>query len=283
MSHRNHQVFPHPVLSPHRSDYGEQCHFEAQVPHSVLSHGGRNINITLRFNLTSESLLSLIEEGKATYMAVLECSRTYQRQSFPSRAADEVLVLDHGEWQDALLLTPYVASTEELPSFRSHEHSTLIQALAPQGISLPAGAILAVGNSIEIDLEEEEAVESIFDLAPDRSLVEGTFSTDLTGERIAINLHPDEREAIERIRRQPRLEPLLHQALYLHALEEALRGLDDHSERRWSQRLRQKLERMNIQVDGEDLAERSEFYAQKLLENPFARMLDALHQEDHDA
>ena len=281
MSHGNLHNFPYPVLSPQRSDYHARCHFAVQIPHAALSRGGI-INIALKFSLSSEFLLSLIEERKAAYMAMVECARTYQRQSFPFRSADEVLELDHGEWPDSLQLTPYVTSTQPLPAFHSAEHSSLIQALAPQGINLPVGAFLAIGHSVSIEPEEEEAVVSIFDLVPNRHLTQGSFRTDLTGERIAIHLHPADHKALAEMRQRSGTEPLLHQGLYLHALHKALRHIQDYGDRQWSRVLRQRLAAATAQDEHEDWAGNAETLAQQLLERPLARMLDTLRPDSGD-
>ncbi len=281
MSHRNHHIFPHPVLSPQRQDYESQYSFEVLTPHTVLFRMGQNINIRLKYQLQSNCLRNLIVENRATYMAVIECSRTYQRRSFPSCAEENDLMLNRSEWQGNLHLTPYVATTTEIPGFGTPEHSSMIRRLAPQGIDLPAGAILAVGNIIAIDLEEESAIQSIFDIVPDRGREKGTFSTELSGERIAINIHPDSLENFQNIRRQSQFEPLLHQALYLHTLHKALLGLEDHTHRRWAQVLHRRLEAKGISIS-EELADNAELYAQQLFDLPFARMLDTLNQETDD-
>ena len=61
---------------------------------------------------------------------------------------------------------------------------------------------------------------------------------------------------------------MLHQALYLHALEKAIRNLSDHAGKRWATVVQQKLEENNIFADGKELDEYSERYAQLIFQNP---------------
>ena len=245
----------------------------------MLAAGGKEIAITVKYHLSSPTLLGLIAEGQASYVSVVECTPTYRRESHVTHANEELLLLKRAEWQGTLTLTPYVAATEDIPAFAAPEHSPLIKALAPNGTDLPAGAILAIGDITEVELDDETGVESIFDLAPNRQIPTGTFTTDLTGQRIAINLHPDDLAKVNTARYQTQQEPMLHQSLYLHALDKAIRNLTDHTGKRWATVVQHKLEEHNIDADGEELVENSDRYAQLIFQNPLARMLETLQKE----
>ncbi len=278
MSHRNHRSMPHPVLSNQRQDYAPECQFNILTPQTMLAAGGKEIAITVKYLLSSPTLLELIADRRASYVSVVECARTYRRESHAAHSDEELLLLDRAEWQGTLTLTPYISATEDIPAFTAPEHNQLIKALAPGGIDLPAGAILAIGDITLVELDDDASVESIFDLAPNRQTPVGAFATDLTGQRIAINLHPDDLARVNTTRYQTQHEPMLHQALYLHALEKAIRNLPDHTGKRWATVVQHKLEEHKIYTDGEDLAENSERYAQLIFQNPLARMLNALQE-----
>lgn len=275
MSHRNHRTMPHPVLSKQRSDYAPECGFDILTPHTVLA-GGKDINITIKYQLTSPTLLELIAAERARYITVAECTRTYRRESYPSRGDEDVLTLARSDWEESLTLSPYVAATADIAGFTAPEHSAIVKALTPSGIDLPAGAILAIGDIKEVPLEPETGVAAIFDLATDRNLTVGAFSVNLTGQRIAINLHPDDFGKVNVARNQTHYEPLLHQALYLHALDKAVRNLADYPDLRWATVLRQRLAEHGFDPDADDLSENSERYAQAIFQHPLKRMLETL-------
>ena len=279
MSHRNHRTMPHPVLSKQRQDYSPECHFQVVTPQSMLAAGGKEIAITVKYVLSSPTLCELIADQRAAYVSVVECTRTYRRERYTTHSDEDLLLLNRDDWQGTLTVAPYVAATEEIPAFSAPEHSSVVKALAPSGVNLPAGAILAIGDITEVELEEDTGVKAIFDLAPNRELPVGSFGTDLTGQRIAINLHPDDLAKINAARYQTQHEPMLHQALYLHALENAIRNLADHAGKRWATVIQYKLEEYGIFASDEELSEKSEHYAQVIFENPLARMLSALHEE----
>ena len=279
MSHRNHRSMPHPVLSSQRQDYAPECQFSIVTPQTMLAAGGKEIAITVKYLLSSPTLLEMVADQKANYVSVVECTRTYRRESHATNANEELLLLNRSEWQGTLTVTPYVAATEDIAAFAAPEHSPIIKALVPGGTDLPAGAILAIGDITEVELEDETSVESIFDLAPNRQIPIGAFTTDLTGQRIAINLHPDDLTRVNTTRHQTQYEPMLHQALYLHALDKAIRNLPDHIGKRWATVIQHKLAERSIDADSDDLTENSERYAQVIFENPLERMLNALQEE----
>lgn len=282
MGHRNHSRIPHPVLSKQRRDYESGYHFAVHTPHKVLTGTGKNISVIVKYDTNSPTLLDLIAKSRAGYVSLIECADTYKRERVMSFQAEDRIDLERSGWQGKFTITPYIAATENITGFQASEHRDLIKLLAPAGIDLPAGAILAIGDVEEIELEDTPSVNSIFDLAPNRQTPIGTFSTDLTGQRIAINLHPDDFSKINRVRQQKNQELLLHQSLYLHSLDLAIRNLADHGDKRWAIIIRQKLEAQGINPNGDDLADNSESWAQKIFQNPLDRMLNTLQQEGNN-
>lgn len=280
MSHRNHRSMPHPVLSKQRQDYTPECWFRVTTPHTMLASGGKEIAITVKYDLASATLADLIAEQKANYVSVIECSRTYRRERQMSPSDEDIILLKRHEWQGTITMTPYVAATADIAGFTATELSPLVKALAPDGADLPAGAILAIGDITEIELDANTNVESIFDLAADRRLAKGQFAVDITGERIAISLHPSALALVNAARNQTRHEPVLHQALYLHALEKAVRNLPEYADKRWAAVIQRKLDENDIYVDDDELSENAERYAQTIFESPLERMLQALQREN---
>lgn len=280
MSHRNHRLIPHPVLSKQRRDYLPECYFKMSVSNKVITKGGEGISIVVEYAINSPTLLAMVEQGRAGYVALIECADTYRRERFISGQTVERIDLHRRDWEGDFFLASYVTATEEISGFTAPEHSDLIKSLTPSGFDLPVGAILAVGNVEAIALGEAPGVNSIFDLAPDRQIPVGTFSTDLTGQRIAINLHPNDLEKINIARQNANQEPVLHQSLYLHALDKAVRSLTEHEDKRWASIIRQKLEEHGISSTGNDLADQSEKLSQAIFQSqgvsPLGRMMDAM-------
>ena len=273
MSHRNHKVFPHPVLSPQRGDYEPSYWFGAVVATPVLTPQG-NINVSVVYQVECPSLLKYIEENRAACISLVECSSTYRRNRYSVSGVQDIFMLDAAELPDKFQITPYITATEDIPSFWAEEFSVVTKALVPQGIAIRAGSVLALGEMVEVEVTGEG--NSIFDLAAHSDVPSGTFSTNLQGERIAINLHRDDLRRINQLRETPERLNVLRQALYLHSLNEALRGLEDHSHRRWASVLQTKLQENGIEVDEDEMSNRSEEYAQMIFQKPLSLFLDTL-------
>ena len=50
---------PHPVLSNQRQDYAPECKFSILTPQTMLAAGGKEIAITVKYLLSSPTLLEL--------------------------------------------------------------------------------------------------------------------------------------------------------------------------------------------------------------------------------
>ena len=270
MSYRNRRLMPHPVLSPDRDDYRPEYEFSAEVPLSMVSDGGRDITITVQYRLNAPTLCDLIERGKARYCAVVECPKTYRRSSHVIQGTEDIIMLRRQEYDGRLVLTPYVAAVDSIAAFNPPElHDELQQLLPADGADLPAGAILAIGLAAEISLESPTAVESIIDLVPNSKLQSSHFAVDLSGQRIAINVHPSVWGGVQQVRSRQERQPILHQALYLHAIDKAIRSLSDSEGKRWAEVISRKMVDSGIDVnDEESLSENSETYAQQIFQNP---------------
>lgn len=284
MSYRNQRLMPHPVLSADRNDYRPGCEFVAEIPWSRISDGGRDITITVQYRLKAPTLHDLITQGQARYCTVVECPKTYRRSSHHSNeGGQDLIMLKRPEYDGKLTLTPYVAAIADIPAFKPPELDDELRRLIPAGgTDLPAGAILAIGLPTEIELDNQTAVESIIDLAPDSGLRKGQFAVDLTGQRIAINVHRNIWQDIQQLRNRSDKQPLLRQSLYLYAIEKAIRNLDDGEGKRWADVIRRKLADNGIDDDPELIAENSEIHAQQIFQNPLEGMLTALQQEGGD-
>ena len=73
------------------------------------------------------------------------------------------------------------------------------------------------------------------------------------------------------------------QALFLHSVGEALRGLADHGNKRWATVLRRTVREVKGEMADEDVAEYSERVAQEIFQGKsFSGFLDAMLPEIQD-
>ena len=283
MTYWNDRALPYPVLSPHNDDYPGKS-FSALSPDTVLSDG-RQINVTLQYKLTSQTLLDLIDNGEAEYLSLIACSRTSARSSVRGRSSEDVLTLNASDFAVSLDIAPYVIANTSINGFLSGEHHFEFRHLKPDGYTVPASGILAVGNPIRVDLDPNVGAESVFDLVPETAIARGQFEVDMGSDRVKIRVNPGDKAEIERWRAQGSFgtgQAALFPGLYLHAVTEALRNLREYEEYHWVSVLRKALEGKGLETDADIIEMKALGHAQQLLENPLGRLLEALKSDEED-
>lgn len=271
----HHRMLPFPLLAPWTEDYLNSS-FGVEVPEAVLNNG-RQVKIELFFRLHSVSLRRLIEKLEATYAVEVSCPRTFARSTHPASERHE-LNLDASDYDEEIIVTPYVASLGTFEKFRAPEHASEWSDYRPKGFSVPTAGILAVGNSTRIILKDS-ALSSVIDLIANPNVSDGSFAIQLDDERIKIHVPDAEKENIEAVRnrRGSSLEfTALFPGLYLHAVAEALRNLSNYEHTRWAFAIRNALDGSGHgEVDAELLKNDALKYAQDIMEQPLGKLLIA--------
>ena len=273
----NDRLLPHPLLAPWTDDYPGTS-FAAQVPHAVINNG-KQINLTIKYHLTSQTLLELISQGKAQFVSLLSCAKTFSRNAFPSEHEDDLCLLDAQEYSEDLKLTPYIISKKPIEGFTSGELAEEITRIRPEGFFIPIGSILAVGDSTEIELEEGGSPFAVIDLVADSNVESGMFKIDLDDNRIKVYMAPGDKAQIEGLRQHGEHSwemAILFPSVYLHAISEALRNLTYFHENRWARTMLQALERHNIAFDDDELKANALTHAQTLMGSPVGTLMRAL-------
>lgn len=279
----NPRHLPYPLLAPWNDDYGDNT-FGAIVPQAVLNNGAE-ISFTIKYNLTSRYIRELIAEGKATYVALVTCSKTSSRNAYATNQDEDVHVLNASEYSEEFRLFPYIVAMSQINGFISDEHAEEFKQFKPDGFDIAPASILAVGQGSRIVLEAGSPY-SVIDLVNDPKVENGMFKVDLEEQRIKIHVSPKDKKQIEALRDKGRHSAemsTLFPAIYLHAITEALRNLSEHPEAGWASTIEQSLEERNIAADDyEELRNNTLTYAQRLLENPVGTLLTAFVNKEED-
>lgn len=277
------RMFPYPLLAPWTDDYEEPSSFGVEVPEAVLNNG-RKIKVELAFQLLSVALHRLINSNEAGYAVEVSCPRTFARATHMTEER-QTLVLDASEYDEELLLTPYLVSKGDIDGFTSVEHASEWRTHRPGGFSVPTAGILAVGHTTRITLEDS-SVNSVIDLVSNPRVPDGSFTVELDDDRIKIHVPEPEKAKIEAVRnRRTSVEfAALYPGLYLHAVAEAIRNLPDHGDTRWAFTIRDALDRSGYgNVDNEILSSDALRFAQILMEQPVGGFLaEALRSDEED-
>ena len=272
----NDRLLPHPLLAPWTDDYGEED-FVVSVPNAVLNNG-KQISLTIKYHLTSPHLRQLIAEGLAEYVSLISCQKTFARHHCSTTQEDDVQVLDAAHYAQEIELAPYIVATQPVSGFTSPEFAEEIREIRPEGFDISPGCILAVGDRMDIALQDGGSPYSVIDLVPDSSVQPGSFVIGLDENRIKIHTDPEDKRRIEGFRQHgqgSREMAVLFPALYLHAVAEALRHIDVYADNHWARTMRKALTRHDITDDDEALKTRALLHAQQLMQWPMGTLLTA--------
>ena len=185
------RMFPYPLLAPWTDDYEEPSSFGVEVPEAILNNG-RKIKVELAFQLFSVALDRLINSNEAGYAVEVSCPRTFARTTHMTDER-QTLVLDASEYDEELLLTPYLVSKGDIDGFTSVEHASEWRTHRPGGFSVPTAGILAVGHTTRITLEDS-SVNSVIDLVSNSRIPNGSFTIELDDDRIKIHVPEPEKK-----------------------------------------------------------------------------------------
>ena len=273
----NHRLLPHPLLAPWSDDYPGKA-FETLVPHAVLNNG-KEMSFTIKYNLTSRYLRSLVDNGSAEYVAILTCSRTGLREEYRTNQTDEVYVVPAANYSRTVRIHAFVVATRKHEPFLSSEHTDEYARYKPGGFVVSRGSILAVGSPKRIELEDGASPFSVVDLVANPKVADGLFLLDYEEERIKIYVSPSDKQRIEAIRARG-LNSLeiatLFPGIYLHAISDALRLLDVYPSSRWTHAITGALKRHNLSREPQIARNNAIEYAQKIMEKPVERLMTAL-------
>ena len=282
MTTNNSREMPHPVLKPGGRDYQKTSAFDATVEVRRMPEADI-IAIAVEYKLQSQGLHVLIDSHQAQFHTLIQCFDTRTRQTHSTTARRHRVDLSPRDYRGAVNLLPMVIAAEHL-NLDPSDWSDQIRSILPNGATVPTGAILAIANRQVFDLNEEPEYASLIDLVPNSNTQPNRFNVSLDGERIAIQINPDDRLRIERLRKDDDQVQKLFPSAYLSAVDKAIRAHRDeeHQHKRWAATISNKLAQHDLDPDPDLLLHNSLDYAQIIMDSPLGRILEPnqIHDED---
>jgi len=191
--------FPHPVLREGSSDY-EGVEFQVSVE---LERTERTTAVALEaaFDLSDPDLLELVRKEKAEYALLVVSPHTRLRKELRSGSDTLKETFEDGELGGEVELRPFLLATAEIPGFQA-EHWN--RDYAGRRFNIRTGAVLAADTPYRswVDMEDEGPIGSMFQLAVDEELDEGTWTVDLASDRIQVLVTKSDLRLLETVRAQ---------------------------------------------------------------------------------
>lgn len=261
----------HPVLRPGGGlDYNEECDFGLDIPADGSKRTAEGlVRVEASFVLVSSTLQKMIKEGKARYLVLSTCSNTYYRDSTSSDTQEVVIEIPAKDLAGTLKLTPYVVATEDLEWFVAPEHVPEIKEFQGKD-KIPRAAILAIGASHEIELDQIGTIWSAIKIIRSENIEEGRYAINTVGDFIVIELA--NKTYVDVVRMKGQIRDVLYSSIYQAAIEYSLRKMTEEANTKWAKALQKTLEERDI--SGDDIEENANHYAQVIMGNPLGQMID---------
>lgn len=253
---------PHPVLKPWGVDYPDSK-FNVNVVGTII---GDNIRLDISYELTSSTLRSMLENSEAKLLIIAECSNTHSRVRHSITKEEMCVNLPRSDNARKIHLKSYIVTVDKSHLTCQDDHDPELKELIPDGVTLQPGAILAVGNPHEIMLSKIPNIKSAMSLKQDSNLEPGYYEIDLNTNSILIKLHPETYSNILKVRE--RNGDILYPSLFVTALVQAMREIEEHDERLWVDSLKKALNDKNIDYEDQDFKDHILKHAQTILDGP---------------
>lgn len=167
--HIGNRIFPYPVLNQKQelSDYLEmstfKVTFEMAEDGSPIMRNSQIIFKNLHYEVTDNTLLSLIEEEKVKGAFIVECSASVYRNKFDITSVPCDLSVSAHELNGNVVVSCYLYAAEDIVDFKSEG---FIPEYKDYTFDIDKFDILAVDDGfkfkVEIDPSEDDKVASIF-------------------------------------------------------------------------------------------------------------------------
>ena len=255
--------YPHPVLGN-----GDDISIGEISPIVSYEISDEAIHLNVDQLTSGHSYIDqMVQNGDALWHLRIQCSRTYMRENFSINDNSFEVRLQGEDYEGMVDVEISVVARKDIADYQ------------PEGIhddyedekfQLRAGEVIGIGPTFRF------LVDKVYDplKAPVSSLVritegehkDGPFTLTLDDDLIIVRLSKSDWHEYAGIR--DRVPPVVHSAIVLPALAEAIRKIYEHTDSLWGGRLKDLLEASNID-EGAPLAA-----AQEILASPVTRTIN---------
>ena len=267
-------TFPHPVLGLGDAIFGN------------ITLGNPEINslqdvylVKINCKHDNADLINLLNEDKAVFLYEVTCTNTLYRKLFLSNNSKMEFEIPKKQVKGRVEFTCLLVAKKPIPEYSNKESHSDYDGYT---FDLDKGDVLAYFGEFsfnaDIRYEKLKAVSSFMEIVENEDLK--YTNVDLKKNKIEIQL-PSETYDIYRsdfILQEVKFVPVFHSSIVLNALLTALYNFDEHKEYLWAKVIDYRL-KQEKQFELLDIAEKENIpeIAQKLLGNPFKRLLEGLN------
>ncbi len=258
--------YPHPVLGN-----GDDIAIGAISPSVAYGISDEAIHLSIG-QLTSghSEIDQMVKDGDALWHVRVQCSRTYMRENFATNEGSIEVRLKGENYEGMVDVEVSVVAGKDIANYWPEG---IHDDYGDQKFQLSTGEVIRLGPTFRF------LVDKVYDplKAPVSSLIritegehkDGPFTLTLDDDLIVVRLSKADWHEYAGIR--DRVPTIVHSAIVLPALAEAIRKINEHIDTLWGGRLKDMLEANNID-EGAPLAA-----AQEILASPVTRTLNEVN------
>lgn len=271
--------YPHPVLTPWSEDIGNAS-FDTKVTFQ-LDQTENQVAIHCNVALDHPDIVSLIEEGSATFGCFIKCQETGVRRLQPLGFPLGSQQFASGALIGRVQLRPMIWSLKPIAGYQP----TGAHVEFAGGMDIDAGQILALDDEqvIEVTRPPLPPLESIFEIQSSEAVPDGEFDLDTEADRITVLMPQSTYQLVQDLRNADEgTRAVLMNALYVPIIMEVLDQLREGEEQfeqyRWLHPFRARCELAEV-----DLAKPSLLNdAQRLVLQPFGSLSQLIDYGDDE-
>ena len=259
--------FPHPILSPSTTDYGDKL-FQLELTVQEEPESGHAV-LKGAMVLDDPSVQGFLASGAAVSGLIITCPDTYWDDFHRHSLGDVQVDLSGGKVRGAVFVRGAVVVAADNLVLDS---KSIDSEFPEQAKIVQEGDLIALTEELrfEAGLEKLAPLESIFHLKLHEDVDEGVFKIDLDSEAIDILVAPALHAFLSLLRGQKMKDTLLS-SLFLPVVMsvlEAMREEDAYADKRWYSVMSARCNAENIDIKNGDVADA----AQKLLDSPLGSL-----------
>ena len=276
--------FPYPVLADFSDDY-QGSSYETDISYDV---NNKEFVLTVKHDLNNDELKHLIENNRATYCVHVECAKTQTRILQPSVDSIQQVKLKASQIDKSIEVCTFLVANTDIEKYANPQFDDDYKGYT---FNIKKGDILAIGYDYNINIEKDQLndSESIIQLEKKEDGTNDSFSINFNTERIVVSLNSENYALYNNLAGQDELQPVLHSLIGIPVLSSALRAISEeisnendldegNSELRWFKILIEKVIALGLDPKDENTYEDPINLAQKILNDPFSKSLNALYK-----
>jgi hypothetical protein len=271
----NDVIFPHPVLGIDDAISGKT----GFIKDPEINISQDSFKVMIECNLANEDLKTLLQGNKAEFLCDVTCTNTVYRTNVVSNNSTIEIKIPKKQVKGKVEFTCFLVAKENLSGY---SNTKAHQDYNGYTFDLDKGDILAFFGEFtfeaDIKYEKLKAVSSFMEVVENESI---TFTNiDLKKSKIEVQLPSNDYNAYisDAIAHEMRFASMFHSSIVLNALLIALYNFEEHKGYLWAKALDYRLKNEE-QFNTLSIEEKENIpeIAQRLLGNPFSRLLSSLN------